>query len=523
VAAVGGTVVYAGYRGGGFGYAVAIRDDYGNTWAYAHITEDSSRVGLQPGQRVNAGTLIAYVGQTGNAEGPHLHLSINETSASTNSTLYDAYDLLTDPSAIYKPAGWKPPGAGSASPDQGSGGGGGNNDSSGAASSGEPIVLATGYKKYTVGGVTYLVYELAGTGGASVPVYYKLTGVSAPGSATSMSVTDWKAMTKGSGWVNGGSTEAFRGVEPGTSWKSMVDRFLYETGLKGSDALNDQGVLRVLAQYISRPDMSPEEFGNRLRNTRWWRQHTDTQRAWNDLSPAEQQQRTIDAAGKLTQIWFTYVGEEINWGSYDTNKDGVVSTKELQAGNNQLYKWAQRLASGEITEVQAIESWVKGEARKNENSPWARIVRDEAKQAGQHEVDVETAAAQVVDLYESYGIRIGWKKAQEIGEQLVMNEQSIAEVEMGVDKQASALYPGKPKGSTVVDWAQPYLLTYQQLLETADPGLFNGKVQRALKDNQSLADFSTVLRKDPRWEQTANAREEYANTAAELGRQMGFV
>jgi hypothetical protein len=96
-------------------------------------------------------------------------------------------------------------------------------------------------------------------------------------------------------------------------------------------------------------------------------------------------------------------------------------------------------------------------------------------------------------------------------------------VELELDKQASALYPGKPKGSDVRTWAQPYLLTYQQLLETGDPGLFNNKMQRALKNNMSLEDFSTMLRKDPRWEHTQNAQDEYANVAAELGRQMGFV
>jgi murein DD-endopeptidase MepM/ murein hydrolase activator NlpD len=70
-AAADGTVVAAGWEGG-FGYKVAL--DHGNgyqTW-YAHL----SRFAVAVGQHIRKGEIIAYVGATGDATGPHLHYQV---------------------------------------------------------------------------------------------------------------------------------------------------------------------------------------------------------------------------------------------------------------------------------------------------------------------------------------------------------------------------------------------------------------------------------------------------------------
>jgi murein DD-endopeptidase MepM/ murein hydrolase activator NlpD len=70
-AAAEGTVVAAGWDGG-FGNKVDI--DHGNgyhTW-YAHL----SRFAVGPGTHVRKGDVIAYVGATGEATGPHLHYQV---------------------------------------------------------------------------------------------------------------------------------------------------------------------------------------------------------------------------------------------------------------------------------------------------------------------------------------------------------------------------------------------------------------------------------------------------------------
>jgi peptidoglycan LD-endopeptidase LytH len=78
VAAAPGTVEKLFYSQGGGGISAYVRsDDRRWTYYYAHLQRYAP--GLAEGQRVRRGSLIGYVGYTGNAspEGPHLHFAIN--------------------------------------------------------------------------------------------------------------------------------------------------------------------------------------------------------------------------------------------------------------------------------------------------------------------------------------------------------------------------------------------------------------------------------------------------------------
>ena len=55
------------------GIGLYIQGDSGDSWYYAHL--DGYAPGIQAGTRVAAGQLVGYVGATGNAAGPHLHLA----------------------------------------------------------------------------------------------------------------------------------------------------------------------------------------------------------------------------------------------------------------------------------------------------------------------------------------------------------------------------------------------------------------------------------------------------------------
>jgi murein DD-endopeptidase MepM/ murein hydrolase activator NlpD len=70
-AAVGGTVKSAGWNGG-YGNVVEIDHGNGTTTLYAH----NSAMNVQPGQRVQAGDVIAKIGSTGHSTGPHLHFEV---------------------------------------------------------------------------------------------------------------------------------------------------------------------------------------------------------------------------------------------------------------------------------------------------------------------------------------------------------------------------------------------------------------------------------------------------------------
>jgi murein DD-endopeptidase MepM/ murein hydrolase activator NlpD len=69
-AAGDGRVLFAGRRGG-YGNLVELDHSRGITTVYGHLSRFAS--GLRPGQHVTQGQVIAFVGMTGLATGPHLH------------------------------------------------------------------------------------------------------------------------------------------------------------------------------------------------------------------------------------------------------------------------------------------------------------------------------------------------------------------------------------------------------------------------------------------------------------------
>ncbi|WP_455286564.1 M23 family metallopeptidase [Cupriavidus necator] len=67
-----GTVDFVGQQTG-YGNIVILKHPDGYSTYYAHL---SGFAGIQPGQRIRQGQMIAYVGQTGWATGPHLHYEL---------------------------------------------------------------------------------------------------------------------------------------------------------------------------------------------------------------------------------------------------------------------------------------------------------------------------------------------------------------------------------------------------------------------------------------------------------------
>lgn len=79
-----GTVKYAAFNSGGYGYLVEIDHGNGFTTLYAH----NSKLYVKPGQKVNKGDVIAAVGNTGRSTGPHLHFEVRKDGSPQNPQSY---------------------------------------------------------------------------------------------------------------------------------------------------------------------------------------------------------------------------------------------------------------------------------------------------------------------------------------------------------------------------------------------------------------------------------------------------
>ena len=83
-AAASGEVVYADSRLSGYGKLVIIRHGKSLFTAYGH----NQRMLVKKGAKVRAGDVIARVGHTGRASGPHLHFEVRQGSTPVNPLAY---------------------------------------------------------------------------------------------------------------------------------------------------------------------------------------------------------------------------------------------------------------------------------------------------------------------------------------------------------------------------------------------------------------------------------------------------
>ena len=72
-----GTVIYAGWRNGGYGYCVFIQHPDGMITIYEHLQKD---IPVSVGESVRKSQVIGYSGSTGNSTGPHLHFEMRDSS-----------------------------------------------------------------------------------------------------------------------------------------------------------------------------------------------------------------------------------------------------------------------------------------------------------------------------------------------------------------------------------------------------------------------------------------------------------
>ncbi|MNP11379.1 Murein DD-endopeptidase MepM [compost metagenome] len=90
VAMENGTVVIAGYNTGGYGNYVVIDHGYSDVDGvyYRTLYGHASSLAVVKGQKVTKGQTIAYIGNTGNSTGPHLHVEVRKNNTQVDTMQY---------------------------------------------------------------------------------------------------------------------------------------------------------------------------------------------------------------------------------------------------------------------------------------------------------------------------------------------------------------------------------------------------------------------------------------------------
>jgi hypothetical protein len=100
LASEAGTVIYAGWRNGGYGYCVFIQHADGNITIYEHLLDN---IPVKVGETVRRSQVIGYSGSTGNSTGPHLHFEMRDPSGKAINPLTMLHSSIEPGQGINKP------------------------------------------------------------------------------------------------------------------------------------------------------------------------------------------------------------------------------------------------------------------------------------------------------------------------------------------------------------------------------------------------------------------------------------
>lgn len=287
------------------------------------------------------------------------------------------------------------------------------------------------------------------------------------------------------------------------SFKNFWDSIVGQVMGYNNPAKDDPEVLRVLAEFAGRPDMTEAELQNKLQATKWFQDRTQDQLEWNSISEAERTKRLDETASRLVGVVFQYAGQDVD------------------ASDPRVARYLEDVASGKIGFGAYVEI-IKNLAADMPESPWARQVRDEEEAQRQRPIDIENTSQRIREASERWGVAWSPETVQRWAREMVEKKKSDEDLVMEFRRQAQVLYPWKDPEVETATAAAPWLETYRRVMEKSAT-INTPEVQKALQAGQAAFDFETDLKKSDAWLQTQNGQDAIYSSVSELGARMGFV
>ena len=275
--------------------------------------------------------------------------------------------------------------------------------------------------------------------------------------------------------------------------------------------------INSLLDRATRENWTTDRFSMEVANTGWWKTTDNPTRQWivqqvADPATARQEKQ---AGGQLVAA----MGKEL--GFYG-NVLGPQEAEDMWL-YSRLHGFSERQTRAYMFGV--LKSRTDG--IHDISGEYGQVINQMRTLAGQYGYDVRDEgelrnwAGEVMGAGTGANTVDGWKSKM----------QSFAKVKY------AAFADQIDAGQTVQDIAAPYVQAYREVLEQ-DPskGFLDPTIDRALQSGapstpeQKVArgavplwEFKEGLRRDPRWGQTANAREAVGGTLTALGKMFGKV
>lgn len=245
---------------------------------------------------------------------------------------------------------------------------------------------------------------------------------------------------------------------------------------------------------------SAEKFQAGLRDTKWWKSHSQQQRDFLTLQfgdPASAKQKLDQAKVKVRQL---------------------AESLGIRAGSGidrKLNAWAMNVA---------MDGWDDARLRWDMGK-YLNFSGDVRQGEGGEAID------KLMELTYNMGVTMSSKWYQDAARAIVRGTGTAQDYEDQIRRQAKTLFPEWSKqlnsGQTVADIASPYFSSMAQILELP-PGsinLFDPTIKKALQNKDKVTGANSVkplwqfendLRSDSRWKSTQNAQNSMMQIAHQV-------
>lgn len=280
--------------------------------------------------------------------------------------------------------------------------------------------------------------------------------------------------------------------------------------------LNSDSELRHLFNQAVANTWSADEFTARVRNTRWFQDHTQQQRQNQVLKatdPAEYQRRLQQTSDTIRQV---------------AGSLGIDSKAMSSSAFNALVQHA------------FDNGWDSNEIQQHlaAGVNWTNRIAASSSAAGALDGQAATVASDIRQTAAAYGVNVSNHFIGSHVENVLANGGTKDGYLNYFKDVAKSIYPAYAKqidaGYTMDQIAEPYRQSMASILELnpqslglSDPTLRKALTTTDPKTGEPVAtpvwQFENTLRNDPRWQQTNNARDTYANLTAQLGNDWGVM
>lgn len=547
---VGGTVIFAGWYGS-YGNAVKVRHADGSIGLYAHMSAYTVRVG----QKIKAGTQIGKVGSTGYSTGNHLHWEVRKpgdrygsqfspTEWLSNQRNYSSTSTSRSSSRGAQWVKWN-----------------GSNTNT-VIQNAYNLIKQAGGTDYQAkmlasfvipesGGDPRIVNSIGATGLWQIlwPVHKGWLGKKG---FTQENLKDplmnakaalevwkerkswggnplhaWEVYTKGmsqkyernglrqTGTIGGGGGGS--GNTTSINWSSGggVDYFDMKVkkatpkqlaagaGFSIAFFKSDPELWKLFQKARKRGDIDATNLVADLKNSRWWKKHSEAQRQAEALQasdPAEWKSRKQDMRKQIQDI------------------DGTLGTT---------------LSSDEINKVMNLalyNGWSEAKIR-----DFMINLSDVNKVLASGD-DAKGQAGDLQDAFQRIAAEYGQNPSNKVVRDQVMRvlrgdgteQDFLSWAQTRAKQMYRHLADDIDKGFTVADIARPYVQTAAELLEknVDELGLDSTFVQKALKGDgkttMDMSEFTENLRRSEEWQYTDNARQTYMGIGNDILNAFGF-